>query len=113
MNSYYSLDQENPYVKTLASHVLLYYVQSQAETHQERLEALQKAAEYCGFNTEVITQNRSTYFKIKDNSWRRFDEFRQEVRNITRGNFEDEVVQIADIIFKYKKLNKKWYHFWK
>lgn len=112
-NSFYALEEEYPYVKTLSIHVLSYYIQNDGINMQQRLGAMKKVADYIGFNVEVIDQNGSTYFKINDNRWPQFDSLMHEIKSIGRGNFENEVIQIAKIILKYKKLNKKWYQFWK
>ncbi len=111
-NQYWSLQDFQPELDKMATSVLLHYIQSWGQDNKERCDILVKVANRIGFNVRVITEGDNVGFDIKEKEKERFENFRQEIRGISRGNFESEVVQIARIIEKYTS-QKKWYEFWK
>jgi hypothetical protein len=102
-NFYWSIQDEDPKVERMASNILLYYIQCNGQTNKERCEVLARVATDIGFNVEVIENKGGWGFKILK-SEKEFDEMRQKIRNIRRGNFESEVGQIYSILKKYQKV---------
>ena len=108
---YWKLEDENRELKDLASDLLLYYIQEHVEDSIEKADVITKVANKIGFKV-FTTKNPDN-----DGSWgwgfmdkysiKMFSKFVEEVRNIRRGNYESEVVQLAEIIMRYKKI--PWY----
>ena len=107
-NQYWTLQDENKDLKKMASSILLHYIQAWGQDNKKRLETFADVANSVGFNIEVTKHKDDYIFKVSNDEVDRFDKFRDEVRDISRGNFEREVVQIATIITKYR-IKKKWY----
>jgi len=107
---YWKLEDKSKSLADLARSVLLHYIQSWGQENKERLETLAVAANAIGFEVCVVLNNGEYCFKYKDEN---FEQMRDEIRNIHRGNFESEVVQIASILERYKIIRKKWWQFWK
>lgn len=104
-------------LRRIAANVLSYYIESGYNSSDrsplERLNVLAAAGIYADFNIEVKTQNYLTCINIIGGSFIRFHDFLQEIKNINRNGYELKIMQIVEIILCYKKLNKKWYQFWK
>jgi len=112
-NKYWSLEDDNPILKEMSSDLLSGYILNWGQTNKERLECLAKVANSIGFHIRVIEHENISGFKVSDKESNTFNEFREKIRNISRGNYESEVVQISEIIQEFAKKNKKWYEFWK
>ena len=112
-NKYWSLEDDNPILKEMSSDLLSGYILNWGQTNKERLECLAKVANNIGFHIKVISQPDIDTFELVEKEIKKFTDFREKIRNIHRGNFENEVVQIAEIIQEYIKINKKWWEFWK
>ena len=106
---YWSYQDNDRELLKKAESVLLKYIQSWGQTNRERLEKLQDAAIFIGFDVEIVEHNGEEVFKTKDPD---FDKMRQEIRSISRGNWESEAGQIYRILQKYAEINwkkKPWY----
>ena len=93
-NQYWSLEDEEPELKKMASDILMNYIQDWGQTNKERLDTLQEIKNKLGLD-----------------KMEKFDAFCEKIRSIERGNFESEVVQIASIIKEFSP-KKKWWKFW-
>ncbi|MFA5174747.1 MAG: hypothetical protein WC438_06195 [Candidatus Pacearchaeota archaeon] len=112
-NKYWNIEDNEPKLKEMAEEILLNYIQSWGQSETKRLECLAKIANEIGFKVNVIKQENETFgFAIIDKV-EKFRDFREKIRNIHRGNFESEIVQISEIIQEFAKKNKKWWEFWK
>ena len=110
-NKYWSLEDNEPEVKEMAESILLHYIQSWGQNNKKRLDTLAKVANKIGFNIKVIKNKKEFFFKVNTQKTERFNAFRNKIRNINKGNFENEVVQIASIIKEFH-VKKKWWQFW-
>ena len=111
-NRYWTLGVDEPEIKEMAENILSKYVQNWGQLNKERLDTLKDVANKIGFHIEVIDCNNEYVFKVIETETERFNSFRDKIRNIRRGNFEGEVVQIASIIKEFLS-KKKWWQFWK
>jgi len=111
-NKYWSLEDDEPEVKEMAESILLHYIQSWGQNNKKRLDTLAKVANKIGFNVAIVKKNKEFLFKVSTKETERFNDFREKIRDIGRGNFENEVVQIASIIKEFC-IKKKWWQFWK
>jgi len=106
-NQYWWLDEHERELCDMAKDVLFNYIQTwEREDKLARYRTFAQILTKIGFkvftrmaeNTVIIktTKDLKTYY-----------EFEKELNNITRGNFEHEVVQIAILLDKYKEINYK------
>ena len=107
---YWKLEDNEPDLKEMATSILLKYIQSWDQTNKERLDALAEVANKIGFNIEVVESKGEYMFKIP-NEDEEFEKMRDMIRDISRGNLESEVVQIAAIL-KMFYIRKPWWKFW-
>lgn len=110
--AYWKLQDDEPKLESLASGILRYYIQNNADSEKERCESLIKGAEYARFRGVEFIEDKTkdiSGFKTPDKISKLFDEFRQEIRSISRGRFENEVYSISRILKKYRKLNTNWH----
>ena len=97
---------------TISSRILLFYIQSNGATSKNRLKEIVAGAKFSGFKNISIVKSRGEWmFKIPVSD-KGFRKFIQEIRTIHRGKYETEQAQIANILLKYKRLNKPWWKFW-
>ena len=110
--TYWRLEDDEPVLKSLASGVLLYYIQyssSGAEKERDRLVALRDAADWIGFTVGVVPVDDDWMFKVPEKETALFEDFRDDIRRIRRGNFESEIVQIAGIMKDYRQKVPRWF----
>lgn len=107
---YWKLEDSEPNLKEMASSILLHYIQNWGQPNEKRLDILAEVVNKIGFHIEVVENKGVFVFKIPD-SESQFEEMRDKFRDIRRGNFESEVVQIADILQEYR-IKKPWWKFW-
>lgn len=107
--AYWKLEDDQKELKDLSSRILLYYIQFNCDSNLERMEPLKKAAEWVGFTVEIVPGDVDYMFQVPDDQTPCFDEMRQKIRNIRRGNWESEVVQIASILRDYKSKAPRWF----
>ncbi len=116
MYAYWQLQDRERTLLRQAKIVLMNYIQVNGQTERERLEALAGAAKYVGFKSvEVLEKNGVPKFWFDSKKDAKFQEMREEIRNIHRGKFEEESVQIANILKKYRLVNDPWWkriRFW-
>ena len=111
-NKYWSLEDNEPEVKEMAESILLHYIQSWGQNNKKRLDTLAKVANKIGFNVAIVKKNKEFLFKVSTKETERFNDFREKIRDIGRGNFENEVVQIVSIIKEFY-VKRKWWQSWK
>ena len=106
-NQYWTLQDEDKDLEKMASSLLVDYLHAYGDT-KERLQYFADVANSMGFHIEVLAYKDGWAFKIPDKEAVSFEMFRDAVREIRRGNFESEVVQLARIITEYR-VKKRWY----
>lgn len=106
--SFWKLQDNKPILENLASCVLMYYIQNNAKNEKERLNTLKEAAEWVGFSLQIVSAGAEYGFNVADKQSPLFEDFREEIRTIRRGNFESEIVQIASIMEDYKSKIPRW-----
>ncbi len=111
-NQYWTLEDEDKELRDMASSILLNYIMDWGQKNKESLQALADVANSIGFHIEVYRHKGAYLFSMHDWEAEGFKEFVAKIRGIGRGNFESEVVQIANIIKEYRT-KKRWYQFWK
>ena len=105
--NYWKLQDENPSLERLSSDILRNYICDYGESNKERMESLMKGVNYCGFKGISIVGDGG--WKIQGKHSTIFQEFVNEIRNISRGKFEFEVYDISVILRKYKGKITPWY----
>jgi len=102
MRAYWRLEDDDKALRDIAAGVLTGYIFF--NDGKTRGDALVKAAEFAGFKISIVKWNKDgeVLFSYDDND---FSKFQQEIRGISRGKFEYEVLSIARIISKWKEKN--------
>ena len=103
MHSYWGLEDNKPELKRVASRVMLYYICGTGK-YIDQMEALEEACFFAGFKTIIA---HSVGFNMGSSEADLFEDFRDEINSISRGKYENEVLQVANIIEKYQPLTKK------
>lgn len=102
---YWRRQDEDPELDKMARSLLSNYIQNWSQTNFEKTDTLTKVAQWMGYKVETIPNpENSEHFgwDVSQDKEQIFSSFVEEVRNISRGNFESETNQLARIILKYR-----------
>lgn len=86
-------------IDEVAQHTLLQYVQHWGQSVEERIRALNEAIAVAGIKATFIQSDEEVCWKCKNKKHgERAKNLRNAIDNIERGEFYDEVMQIAEAI---------------
>lgn len=110
--AYWRLEEQEAELYKMAKSILMTYIQSWGQTNFEKTNSLTLVAQKMGYKVKTIPDPERGEdrwaFDFDEKRYPQLIKFIEEVRNISRGNFESETVQIANLIRKYT-LPVPWY----
>lgn len=100
---YWRLCEKERDLSKAAGELLCFHIQSWGFSNFEKTDSLTKVAKQMGFKVETIedADTKLCGWELDEKKYPTFNSFVEEVRHISRGNFESELVQLAEVIRKY------------